>query len=502
MEIELKLVVPPDAPGRLRRGALLRDRARSRLATRTLHSVYYDTPEHELGRSGAALRLRKTRNHWVQTFKHGGSAESGLHSREEHETPTPAQILNLPALLATPAAGLFSDARIRDRLAPVFTTDFRRTTCVVEIAPGETAELAIDIGTIGAAGRTLPIHEIELELLSGSPRNLFAFARALLGEIDFRLENTSKAERGYRLARNEAAQPVRASPPRLTPDMSWETALATILGSCLNQLQANDQGVIESEDPEFIHQARVAIRRLRSAFSVFRPVLPDAELGDLRDRFRGLGNALGSARDWDVFVAETMPAVLEPFGNDPALVALLDAARACQRSERDVASVAISDRAYAALLLDLAAWMARDPAPSRTDSAAGRVLPVASSLLARQHRRTRRAGKSADRAHPESLHALRIQIKKLRYAVEFFGSLYSTKAVRRFAGGLAALQDILGGLNDAAVTARLLDDAGMQADPLSYGRGIVRGWTAARAEAGLVHFDDAWARFRHLRPFW
>lgn len=507
-EIELKLVASPAALASLRRSAHLRQVSKTRPVTRTLHSVYYDTPDQALRRMNAALRLRRLRSRWIQTFKCGGGVESGLHERQEFEAEAVAQLLNVPALLVTPAADLFADAHFRSRLAPVFTTDFRRSTRIVEIAPGETAELALDEGTISAGDATLPLHEIELELIEGSPRHLFAFARTLLETIGFRLENASKAERGYALANATTAHPVKATAPRLERSMTGTQAFRAIVANCTTHLQANDQGVLDSDDPEYVHQARVAIRRLRSAFSVFRPVVPKAIVNDVAQRFRALGVALGHSRDWDVFLTETLPPVRAAFAEEPGLDAVATAAHERQAKARDVARDAFAAREYPALLLDLAMLMVEAPWEGSVDTngkvptAESPLDALASWLLARQCGRVRRRGKAADRDEPASLHALRIEIKKLRYIVEFFAGIHPARSVRRFASGSAELQDILGALNDAAVTARLLQPASLGTAGSSYGAGIIRGWTHARAQNGLVHFDDAWRRFKRLKPYW
>lgn len=503
MEIELKLTLPPEDARRLGRHALVTAATRSKPASQTLHSVYFDTPERDLSRQGMALRVRRSRNRWVQTFKCGGGTSVGLHEREEFEAPTTAWHLNVAALLETPLAPRIADAAFVARLAPVFITEFRRQSRVVEIAPGETAEFAIDVGEIRAGDRSAPICEIELELLSGAAHSVFAFARTLAADFDLRLENVSKAERGYALMQNLPMLPARAAAPALDPEGTVVDAFRQVVGGCVAQLQANERGVLDSSDPEFIHQARVAIRRLRSAFSLFRTVVPREAVAGVIGPFRQLGIELGAARDWDVFATETLPPIEQVFPGEASLARLAADTAVHRTQARQTARSAIASRQYTMLLLDLAMLLIDAPWRTALDETAHELeaLPMAAfaaRVLRRQAKRARRLGRSLSRDNMEGLHALRIEIKKLRYAVEFFAMLWPRKTVRRRLAGAAELQEILGSLNDAAVTAQLLERLTGGDAEISFAAGIIRGWTAGRAEAGLDHFGVAWKRFARI----
>lgn len=503
MEIELKLVGREADLARLGRLPLVREARLGRAQTRLLHSVYYDTPDHDLAARGMALRLRRVGSRWIQTFKCGGAVDAGLHQREEFEAPATAQLLNVQALLATPAADLFSETRFRDRLSPVFSTAFRRTRWNIAVGPGSTAELALDLGRIEAGERSEPIHEIEIELLEGDAAHLLTFAHALLEALPLRLENASKAERGYALQAGRGRAPARATTPALEARAPVADGFHAIAANCAAHLLGNDRGVIESDDPEYIHQARVAIRRLRSAFSLFRPYVPRESLGDLPDRFRALAEVLGSARDWDVFVTETLPPVRARLGAVPGLAEVEARATALGGARRTDARAALSAPTYGHLLLDfLARLRARPWAAVEDGPADGNLRGCARAVLRRQYKRVCRRGRAADRNDALSLHALRIEIKKLRYALEFLAPLFPAKAVRGFVRGTADLQDVLGRLNDEAVTERLLQSLGDTDAEMSHATGIVRGWAHARAEAGLARFDAAWRAFEKLDPFW
>jgi triphosphatase len=460
-----------------------------------------------------ALRLRKSGRQWIQTFKCGGGSDGGLHLRDEFEQVVRAPVLDVAALASTPAATLFADADFLARLAPAFVTRFRRTTWIVTLAPGETAELALDQGVVTAGPASAPISEVEIELLQGDPARLFDFARQLLADVPLRLENVTKAERGYRLLAPVAAAPVRASPVVLRADMRVTEAFAKVAIGCVHHLQANERGVLASDDPEYIHQARVALRRLRSAFGIFRSALPPEPAGALAERLRALGNVLGGARDWDVFATETLPPVEAAMPGWRALAGVQSAGEARRREARRIAREAVASSDYTALLLDLVAMLvtlARPPAgasdPHAEEATEDEVeeeedtlLRFARTALARREKRVQRAGKGLAVTDLPALHALRIEAKKLRYATEFFQALLPRKRVRAGIASAADLQEILGRVNDAAVTGELLARLAQDDASLSHGTGIVLGWTQARACLALEHFDAAWARFAKSR---
>jgi inorganic triphosphatase YgiF len=512
-ELEIKFAIAPDDIPRLARLPLLRHCTAGRTVTRKMHSVYYDTPEHDLQRAGAGLRLRREGTRWVQTLKSGGRVEAGLHQRDEMETEVPAQLLDYRMLVASQVSEALADPARRARLQPVFIADFTRSLRQIEPTPGTVLEMAVDQGTISAGDASVPVSEIELELKAGLPESALDFAVALAQELPLRLEPRSKAERGYALAEGRAEAPVKAVAPELTAAMSPAEALRTIVFGCVAQLQANEAGVIAGRDVEYLHQARVAMRRLRSALTVFRRGFPRAAFEDLLPELRWLDGALGPARDWDVFALSTLPQVALAFGDD-GLHTLAERTAALRATAGALAADALRLPRYPAALLKLVSAFHRQPwlAVDDANAQAARAEPLetfAQTVLSRRHRKVLKAARrvlKSNRAHDfdhAQLHQLRIEIKKLRYAAEFFAALYGRK-VKPYTAGLAGLQELLGGLNDAATVERLCqalrrdDDRHVESEAI----GLTRGWAAAAARAHLEQLPRAWKAFRDVDPFW
>ncbi|MEQ1532447.1 MAG: CYTH domain-containing protein [Sideroxydans sp.] len=195
LEIELKLKIAPAHIAKLQHHPWVRSIAMTRARTLDLYSVYYDTEHLLLFQHAMALRLRRVGSQWIQTLKGGGQMQAGLHQRNEWEAPVPSESLNFEIL--ENSGGVLPHGA-RAHLKPIFVTAFKRNVRLVNYAGAE-IELCIDYGEIRASGATHPIAELELELKSGSPQQLFELAQALGNIVPLTPELTNKAEYGYRL---------------------------------------------------------------------------------------------------------------------------------------------------------------------------------------------------------------------------------------------------------------------------------------------------------------
>jgi len=147
-----------------------------------------------------------------------------------------------------------------------------RTAWIVT-PPGAKLEVALDVGEVRARDGREAISEVEIEAVEGDPGAAFELAMRILDDIPMRPSAVTKAERGYRLARGAPRAAVHARTVVLDASMTPRAAASELIGAALEQLQANEDGVLESEDAEFVHQARVALRRIRSTLRIFRAVI-------------------------------------------------------------------------------------------------------------------------------------------------------------------------------------------------------------------------------------
>lgn len=503
-EIELKLrVQAADVP--LLRAVLTRLGGGARARERKLASLYFDTPQLALLGAGAALRVRRIGRHWVQTLKGGGAVQGGLHVREEQEGPVARPLPDLRQLAPVPGLAW---ADIGPQLVPVFGTEFRRSIWNLSYQGG-TIEAALDRGRVHCGERQEEILELELELKAGPPDALYALALELAAAAPLAPDPVSKAERGYRLFQGASLAPVKAVAPAIDAHLSVEQAFAAIVWSCLDQIQRNQRGVAEQTDPEFIHQMRVGLRRLRSALALFSTAVPRASWQPWAEALRWLAGELGAARDWDVLEEELLPPLLAQMQPRRPLAYLPRRVKTERLQARRRARAAVTSPRYGVLMLDIERWLAahgwREAVGAEQlallDSP---VAPLAQMLLARRHDQLRRRGRHLARLPDEKRHRVRVTAKKLRYAVEFFATLFPRKAVRPYLNALMALQDVLGALNDDATALRRAAGlCGAARDPrCGEEAGVLAGWCAARMEQQLQALGQVWKGFRRQRPFW
>lgn len=474
-EIELKLEADADALAALETSGIfpgdpviLQQRA-----------IYFDTPDHGLRRAGMALRIRHAGRTRIQTLKAEGDSGASLLARAEWERPvdsdTPVLDDTLPVRLPAGA------------IAPVFEVRVERRVWIVQ-HDGATVEVALDRGHAVAGERSWPIGEVELELKQGDPAALFALARRIDATAPLRLGVQSKAERGYRLLEGTPAKAFKAEPVAFARDASVADVFRQVIQNGVRQFRLNEAALAERHAAA-LHQARVALRRLRAAFALFRPVAKGAEARRLRAELRWLGGQFAQARDLDVLLEHAMSATLRR---------RIAAAR--EASYDQVQAVLASARARA-LMRDLVEWSTTGAWLEKDAAHAKPATDLAVAALDRLWRKVRKGGRKLAEADDEARHDLRKTAKKLRYATEFLGPLFHRKRQRRryrkFLKALEDLLDRLGALNDLATVPRILRELELAADPRA------ASLLAEREKAPLIAATtEAYAAFIDTKRFW
>jgi len=507
VEIELKLSLDPRHIARLRNHPLLKHATHH--SSRKLYSVYYDTPDLKLWQAGVALRLRRTGEKWMQTIKSDGVVVAGLHQRREFESEIAAPFPDFSAIDDTEFAAHFAAPNLRAHLKPVIVTEFTRTICMLAPAEGVKIEASIDRGMIKSGDATAPICELELEVKAGPAWRAHQAALQLLETVPMMVEDRSKAERGIALHRRTPRKPLKTPPSPVIAGMTSNDAFKALIQMCLLHYTANQRGMLDGADLEYLHQMRVALRRLRSVFSTFAPLFPAAVLAPPVAETRWLARMLGPARDWDVFAAETLPPVIARYAGHAGMAAVArSAARMRQASNRSARRAVASARGQG-LLLALGGWLSAETWTESLDDAQRNEIErpapeFARTVLAAASKRVLKRGRHFGSLASSELHRLRIAAKKLRYAVDFFAPLYDGGRARDYRTPLARLQDALGAYNDAVTVTRLAARAGrgVQGAAANEARGIMLGWSAGMQEAGTRHLKRIWKEFRAARPFW
>jgi triphosphatase len=510
METELKFEVDPATADRLLHELALATEGEEVI----LKSVYYDTPGAFLRAHGLALRVRDDGGKRIQTVKQttGNSFRRGEWEHEIHGAAPDMEAAGdspLPKALGKAAADL----------KPAFEVSVERARRTMVVDGGE-IEVALDRGAVSADGYGSPICELELELKSGSPLALFRMARELAKTAPLDLSFTTKADRGYALIDGAMLSPVKFRKPQVARKDTAEQAFLAIAGACLAQITANARVLRGARRPEAVHQLRVGLRRLRTAVGLFEAMLTDERLAPMKAELKWITGELNDARNLDVFIAETFRPFAAAKPAAPGLSGLAAALLASQTRAYDRAEAALRNPRFGQLTLEIAAWVETgawrgDDESTRASLRLRPARALAAEVLGKHHHKIVKQGRKLADLDPAARHHLRIRAKKLRYAGDFFASLYDGKAARRLirlTKALGGFQDGLGALNDIVVGGRLVaelvgaetGEAGKRkADPgPAFAAGQVCAAHDAETPAAIKASHKAWRELAAAEPYW
>jgi triphosphatase len=513
-EIEVKLRVDPQKLAEMRRCRWWREL--EPVSRHSLHSVYFDTSDRQLHDRNISLRTRSDGKTIIQTVKMAQGPSDPV-SRREWETLIPDPVPD-PSLVIDPVLPqAFRNLTSAD-LEPVFAVDVKRETRRVESERAK-IDVSSDEGAVSAGPEREGVHELELELVAGGLEELFAEARRLSDAVDGRLHARAKADIGHALSRADRRLWSRASKLNLAPDMTAGESFHLIVRNSFSHLTANDDCARLNLHVEGVHQCRIALRRLRSAFKIYGPLLRRKRIEPIEQEVRWLGNVLGMARDLDVLKTDLLEPAVEALGEREHLAPLVASLEARKAIAYAQVGEALAGARYRHLLIDLCALGHRDDLGKSGHGATGLDQPLAdfaSRALSRVHEKLLKRGDGFESLSKTERHEVRIALKKLRYAVDFFGGVFDAERKSKYFKKLARLQEDLGGTNDVVVAesmlARLIgvsegDGAEPVAPTMSQGKlvfaaGSILGWHRRRAAEIDVRLIKDWHSFVRAKPFW
>lgn len=493
-----------------------------------LRAKYFDTPDRLLAQSGMALRLRLEGRRWIQTLKIKG--EHAL-SRLELNHPRPTPTLDLTVYQNTPAHEALMTAQAQ--LSVSYETNIVRTLRRIRI-PAGAVEVAFDLGDIVSGDLRLPVSEVEFELLSGRLDAVFLLGLKWQRQHGLILDLRSKAERGDRLtalARALCTDTPAGTAPLNVDDVSnrqaaaiasfWaprpigavrllttdntEKALINVTLECLEQIARNSAVLAEvdtaricrASTPEHVHQLRVGIRRLRSAWSLFEG-LTDLPSENARDQIRQHFAALGSARDDDV-LRDTLLPILKAAGQPP-----LEFER--KVDDQGQARTVVTGSDYQSWLIEMLGWAVgvRPDTTGQAETLAGQTTgkaalkPLLRKRLFKWHGRVLRDGLQFERLPIEDKHALRKRAKRLRYGLQFAESLLPGSRLKNYRKSLSVIQEILGEMNDLYVARERFEGLKDQ-QPSAW---FAVGWITSRLDALTAQAKKAFSALKRADHFW
>lgn len=259
------------------------------------------------------------------------------------------------------------------------------------------------------------------------------------------------------------------------------------------RLIAHEQELQTGDDPESVHQARVATRRLRADLRTFEEFVDEGWASDLRAELHWLGSELGLVRDLEVQRdrlrehAARLP--VSEAENADRVIRRLDADRAAAKADL---IVMLHEPRYEQLRVKLAAAAA---SPAYTNAACAPAEKLLVQVVGARWKKMRRAvDRLGDHPPDEALHAIRVRAKKCRYAAEACEPAFGKQA-RRFAKAMARVQEILGEHHDAVVAVEWLSKTAHECSPAeAYAIGMLAQIERQAADAARAAFPAAWRR--------
>jgi inorganic triphosphatase YgiF len=500
-ETEIKLSLSSDARQRLEAHPALHSTRATAPEMLTQSTTYFDTPEFALARRGISMRVRRSNGLCVQTVKWRDDMGHAPFGRAEREWPIDGKAPDLALLAETPAGTVLQAEESAAELRPAFTTEVRRTRRYLLPNAETVVEAVLDEGTITTGSVEEIIQELELELKTGQPRQLYRLALELNEAVALPLLVEGKAERGFRLATGERRSALKAEAVSLPRDIGPIEGFRRILAAALGHLLANQPAALAGE-VEGVHQMRIAVRRLRSAIAFFEHHLDAKAVQRFGAELKHLGQVLGAVRDWDVYCGDILPRVEQhaPTAKPQFLRGPAAAARdeAHHRLRQELATPA-----FTSLVLGLAAWAEGEAGPllsEEREHGDEQLAELAPALMRRAVRRMHRRGRHLGRRSIEELHELRKALKRVRYGIEFLSSLGRPKPIRAFLEGCKDLQERLGGINDASLAVELTGRiAAVSArQTLIPAFAAVSDWSSAEQSRSLRHLPPAWSKLKNL----
>jgi len=476
---------------------------------------YFDTPDWDIFRAGWAYRCRERGREQTLSLKSvgGGDRQGPVFVRVEVEQPLPASRRPNGVLPEGPVAARLTHLSSGDQRRELFRIRNRRTryTAVASDEAVTTIELAFDRTQILATeddASGMAFLELEMELKSGSPDTLQKFAGALQKRLDLLGAQLSKFERGLQAAGLELPVAAQRKTRKLTRDDGILDLAYEHLTRQLVVLKLQEPRAREGLNPKGVHQMRIAIRRIRAALRMLADLLPGQQVAHFNNELRWLARALGGVRDADVYDENFHHYLAALPERDVLALAPYEQHLAQVRVQARVDLVeALNSSRYQDLIADFERFLAAGPSPGALRRFGDLSIGAAADTFVNKaiKKMLKRGRGIKKHSPPEKLHRLRIEGKRVRYTLEYFGGFFE-HGLKRPLNALRDLQNVLGEYQDACTACDRLgeyaDDAPLTAESrrelLALGRLV-----QSQEQHGLkarARFAKVWRRFEKSVP--
>jgi triphosphatase len=482
---------------------------------------YYDTKDWRLYRAGYALRIRQKGGAAEATMKSLAPSEGGLRRRREISEPLKDAKIGTLRTTRGPVGERLRLLAGKREVGQIFEVRNNRKTFALNLADeedgvtvgdadgdaqveivqdasgdvreasgGGEAGIGTRIGEVVLDSTEIPLGEgetdlagltrVEVEVMAGAafdPR-VQGFVQQMEGSLGLRQAHISKYEAGLFAMGLSPEGWADLGPTGVDASLSLGEMAFAVLRRQFVAMRAHEPGTRLGEDPEELHDMRVATRRMRAAIKIFQDALPKRARW-LGEELRHFAGVLGAVRDLDVHIEEVKGLSSGDGEEDEALAAVVASLEERRAEARGRMLEALDSERYARFQSSFAGMLRRGPyvagtpeasptnGPSGASAASVPALEVAPGILGRLYSKWRKAARSLKRSsHAEEFHDLRKKGKRLRYATEFFSGVYGEETTGALVRPLKAVQDSLGRHQDAMVAAELLREIAIETPSL------------------------------------
>ena len=483
-EIELKFQIPPD-----KRESILKALQRKSVQHTHTQSLYFDNKQFKLFQHSILLKQHLENGQWLQILKIASNQNTELFEIKEllpsndHEVQVDHYQKNkhIPKEIRK----LFSD--LTDPLRLQFSTDFERSSTIFNFQNSQII-VELDRGLMQVNQDQFEIYELRFKLKQGTIQDLISFILPRVKRYSLWLDIRSHVQQGFQYAQDVHEIPAQLQMPlHLNKNDSTEQALKKVIQHCLQHLLPNSTAIASQQfNSEHVHQARVAIRRLRSALKTFSSWSQHIDL-TWQNELANLFRELGTSRDLSMFYEELLPQL-------EALDAPKFKLETLPQHENNKLSDAFKSLSFASLVLSLIQFVHQDihERPSKS------IEKTIHKKLEHLHQAIQSDAENYLSLAVEAQHRTRKRLKRLRYSVEFIASLYDQPSIKTYLKALKPAQESLGKYNDLIVAENLLKPY-VTTQPEVW---FALGWITAEKQNALIQSQQDLLHFAQVKTFW
>jgi triphosphatase len=478
--------------------------------TREISDTYFDTEDWRIYQAGYALRIRRVegKNKVEAAMMLLASEDDAPGLRSRREICEPLDIAEPGAFDDSGPVGKRISALVGpNRLRTLFEIQTHRNAFGLILEGTEVGEVALDETDIPLEndGEATHVRRVEVEVEPDAVLQLEPFVERLRDTCRLSPATDSKYEAGL-FARGLAPPgPPEFGPTDVDDSLTAGELAFRVLREQFAVFLAHELGTRIGEDPEELHDMRVATRRMRAAMKIFEEPLP-VRVQRFRDEFKWIAGALGEVRDLDVQLERLDGWISSASSRDREP---LEALRAVFQERRKKARRSmlrkLDSRRYARFVESFGAFLERGPS-RRAQASRQPILAAAPELIRKPYRKMSKLGNPlTQESSSEEYHELRKKGKRLRYALEFLSGIYGDRA-KDLIKALKELQDVLGDHQDAEVAVAHLRELAAsrgRSPKLSPETAFVMGGVAHRYEVQArelrSEFPGAYSRVRGKR---